>query len=167
MCDAKSYLRKIEQLDAHIDGLVQDLQNEKVKAEKVTATISPVVVAHSGNQANLEITILKIIELQEEINRKIDRFISLKREIRNILEQLEDPNHVKVLHKRYFEYKPWEQIAIEMKYSYRNVCNIHGYALQAFEAVMEGGKKNTVCEVPSHDWDLPAVPICSGFLFSD
>jgi DNA-directed RNA polymerase specialized sigma subunit len=45
---------------------------------------------------------------------------------------------VKVLHKRYFEYKPWEQIACEMGYSYRNVCYIHGKALQAFEALMEG-----------------------------
>lgn len=142
MGDAKAYLRKIELLDAHIDGLLQDLHNEKVKAEKVTATISPVVVAHSGSQNNLEISVLKIIDLQEEINRKMDRFVDLKREIRNLLEQLEDPNHVKVLHKRYFEYKTWEQIAIEMQYSYRNVCNIHGKALQAFDALMEGGKNN-------------------------
>ena len=139
MCDAKAYLRKIELLDANINNRICDLQSLKSLVTKITATISPVCVSGTGNHDRLGDSVAKIIELQDEINRKIDKFVNLKREVSDLLEQIEDPDQVKVLHKRYFEYKPWEQIACEMNYSFRNVCYIHGKALQALEAVMEGG----------------------------
>ena len=138
MCDAKSYLRKIELLDAHINNRINDLHELRSLATKITSTINQVCVTGSGNQDKLGDLVAKIIGLQDEINHKIDRYVDLKREISALLEQIEDPDQVKVLHKRYFEYKPWEQIACEMGYSYRNVCYIHGKALQAFEALMEG-----------------------------
>ena len=138
MCDAKAYLKKIELLDAHINNKLNDLHTLRSLVTKITATISPVVVSGSGNQDKLGDAIAKIVDLQDEINQKIDKYVDLKREISALLEQIQDPDQVKVLHKRYFEYKPWEQIACEMNYSYRNVCYIHGKALQAFEALMEG-----------------------------
>lgn len=137
MCDAKAYLRKIELFDANLNNRISDLQELKSLVTKITATISPVCVSGFGNQDRLGDTVAKIIDLQDEINRKIDKYIDLKREISTLLELITDPDQVKVLHKRYFEYKPWEQIACEMNYSYRNVCYIHGKALQAFEAVLE------------------------------
>jgi DNA-directed RNA polymerase specialized sigma subunit len=139
MCDAKAYLQKIELLDAHINNKLNDLHMLRTLVTKITANISPVAVSGSGNQDKLGDAVAKIIDLQDEINRKIDTFVDLKREISAKLEQIDDADFVKVLHKRYFEYKPWEQIACEMNYSYRNVCYIHGKALQAFAAVMEGG----------------------------
>lgn len=138
MCDAKAYLRKIELLDAHINNRISDLHELKSLVTKITATISQVCVSGSGGQDRLGDAVAKIVDLQDEINRKIDKYVDLKRKISSLLEQIQDPDQVKVLHKRYFEYKPWEQIACEMNYSYRNVCYIHGKALQAFEAVMEG-----------------------------
>ncbi len=136
---AKKTLKKIKWLDAQIDGLLEELQRETARAEKVTATISPVVVAHSGGKGNVEDPALKIIALKHEINQKIDRFVDLKREIRALLEQIEDPDQVNVLHKRYFEYKPWELIALEVGCKYRNVHYIHSEALKAFENLLEGG----------------------------
>ena len=138
VCDAKSFLRKIELLDAHINNRINDLHELKSLVTKITSTISQVCVSGSGNQDKLGDSVAKIVDLQDEINQKIDKYVDLKREVSTLLEQIEDPDQVKVLHKRYFEYKPWEQIACEMNYSYRNVCYIHGKALQAFEALMEG-----------------------------
>ena len=135
---AKKTLKKIKWLDAHIDGLLNDLQREEARAAKVTATISPVVVAHSGNQNNLEDSALKIIALKDEINHKINRFVDLKREIESIIEKIQDADQVAVLRKRYVEYKPWELIALEVGCKYRNVHYIHSDALKAFEALMEG-----------------------------
>ena len=138
MCDAKSFLMKIELLDAHINNRISDLHELKSLVTKITATISQVCVSGSGSQDKLGDSIAKIVDMQDEINQKIDRYVDLKKDISAMLEKIQDPDQVKVLHKRYFEYKPWEQIACEMNYSYRNVCYIHGKALQAFEAVMEG-----------------------------
>lgn len=137
MCDAKGYLRKIELLDAHINNKLSDLTALWSMVTKVTATISPVVVSGSGNQDKLGDAVAKIIELQDEINREIDKYVDAKREVSAVLEKLQDPDHVKVLHKRYIEYKPWEQIACEMCCTYRNVCYIHGKALQEVGALLE------------------------------
>ena len=141
MCDAKAYLRKIELLDAHINNKLNDLFTLRTMVTKITATISPVVVSGSGNQDKLGDAIAKIVDLQNEINQQIDRFVDAKREVSAVLEKLQDPDHVKVLHKRYIEYKPWEQIACEMCCTYRNVCYIHGKALQAVDALLEDRKE--------------------------
>lgn len=141
MCNAKAYLKKIKWLDVQIDGLLEDLEKEKARATKVTATISPVVVAHSGSKGTVEDPVLKIIALQEEINQKIDRFVDLKREIESIIEQIEDADQVAVLRKRYMEYKPWELIAVEIRCKYRNVHYIHGDALKAVDALLEDRKE--------------------------
>lgn len=140
MCDAKAYLRRIELLDAHINNRLDDLHTLRTLVTKITATVSPVAVSGSGNQDKLGDAVAKIVDLQDEINRKIDSYVDLKREVSALLEKIDVPDYVKVLHKRYFEYKPWEQIACEMNFSYRNVCYIHGKALQALEALLEGEK---------------------------
>lgn len=142
VCDAKAYLRKIELLDAHINNKLNDLHTLRSLVTKITATISPVCVSGSGNQDKIGDAVAKIVDLQEDINRKIDQYVDLKREISAVLEQVQDPDQVKVLHKRYFEYSPWEKIACEMNYSFRNVCYIHGKALQAVEAILKGGEGN-------------------------
>jgi len=137
MCDAKAYLRKIELLDVHINNKLSDLHALRTMVTKITATISPVAVSGSGSQDKLGDAVVKIVDLQNEINQKIDKYVDLKREISAVLEEVQDPDQVKVLHKRYFEYKPWEQIACEMNCTFRNVCYIHGKALQAVDAVLD------------------------------
>lgn len=47
--------------------------------------------------------------------------------------QLEDGRFRAVLTERYLNNKRWEQIAVDMNYTYRNVIKIHGKALQQFE----------------------------------
>lgn len=141
MCDAKAYLRKIELLDAHINNKLNDLCTLRDMVTKITATITPVAVSGSGNQDKLGDAVAKIVDLQNAINRDIDKYVNSKREVTAVLEKLQEPDHVKVLHKRYIEFKPLEQIACEMHCTYRNVCYIHGKALQEVGAVLEGAKE--------------------------
>lgn len=140
MRDAKSYLRKIELLDAHINNKLNDLATLRTMVTKITATITPVAVSGSGNQDKLGDAVAKIVDLQDEINQQIDRFVDAKMEVSAVLEKLQEPDHVKVLHKRYIEYKPFEQIACEMHCTYRNVCYIHGKALQEVGALLDERK---------------------------
>ena len=138
MCDAKAYLKKIKLADRQIDRLIDNAARIQAKATKMTSIISPVVVTKSSNPYQMEDSSIELVELKKEINAEIDRYVDFQRKVNDIINQLDDPDHVDVLNKRYFEYKPWEQIACEMGYSYRNVCYIHGKALQAFESLMEG-----------------------------
>lgn len=139
--EAKAYLRRIELLDAHLSNKLSDLQQLKSMVTKITATLSPIAVAGSGSKDQLGDAIAKIVDLEKEINRKVSRYVGMKREIGTVLEQVKDPDQVKVLYKRYFEYKTMEQIACEMNQTWRNVCRIHGKGLEEVQAILEGGAK--------------------------
>lgn len=138
MASAKDYLRTVELLDVQIDSRLRDLYHLKDMVYKITATLSPVPSGKSSSLDRLGDSVAKIVDLQAEINRDIDRFVDLKKEIMAVMEGLTDADQVSVLHKRYFEYKTWEQIACEMHMSYRNVCYIHGKALLAVTELMKG-----------------------------
>ena len=75
----------------------------------------------------------KIIELEQEINEDIDNLVDLKCEARKSIEQLNDDREKLVLYKRYFENKTFEQISVEMNYSWRRIHQFHSDALMQLE----------------------------------
>ena len=77
--------------------------------------------------------ISKIIELEQEINEDIDKLVDLKRVARKAIEQLDDDVEKMVLYKRYFENKTFEQISVEMNYSWRRIHQLHSDALTNLE----------------------------------
>lgn len=137
VCDAKAYLSKIRLLDANINSKMNDLHALRTMVTNITSTISPVSVSGCGSQDKLGNAVAKIVDLQNEINQKVDKYVDLKRDAIEVLEKVKDPEQLKVLHKRYFEYKSWERIACEMGYSYRNVLYIHGDALKSVNAILK------------------------------
>lgn len=76
------------------------------------------------------------IEYEEELAKDIDNLVMLKREAMHLIDQINDANCIDVLYKRYFEYKKWEEIAVEMDYDYRTVLRIHGKALVEFNKII-------------------------------
>ena len=78
---------------------------------------------------------IKYIDLENDLNKQIDEFVDLKNKIINEIQSLKDINYVKLLYKRYIEYKRLEVIAVEMNYTYTYVRTLHGQALQEFDKV--------------------------------
>ena len=39
----------------------------------------------------------------------------------------------------YVEMKTWEQVAVDLNYSYMHITRIHGYALKEVQKVLESG----------------------------
>ena len=134
--DAKAYLKQIELCDIHISSKIEEVDKLRALATKVTSTLKADVVSGSMNQDKLGDAVAKIIDLQDDINKSIDRYIDLKNEISKIIEKVTDADQAAVLYKRYFLYERWEQIACEMNMTYRNVCYIHGRALQTVESLL-------------------------------
>ena len=133
MSDAKEILRRVELLDTQIDYKLQEIQRLWAMVTRVTAVFKPTPVSGgSGAGDMMADTIGRIVDLKAEVNRDIDRFVDYKRDIAAALNGLQNPEHIKVLHKRYFERKHWEEIAVEMNMSSRNVNYIHGRALEEF-----------------------------------
>lgn len=129
--EAKAYLKQVKLYDIHIDNKLEELKRLKDMVLRITSTMKDDVVSSSGSQDKFGDTMAKIVDLQDEINKTVDSYVDLKKEIFNVIDQVEDADQLAVLCKRYLQYKTWEQIAEELHMSYRNVCYIHGRALQA------------------------------------
>lgn len=138
MGDAKAYLQQIKLHDARINRNLEELDNLRAMTTKITATWKDDVVSGTGNQDKLGAAVAKIVDLQTEIDKDIDAYIDMKRKVWDLLNGIENPEQLQILYKRYFRYEHWEQIACEMNMTYRNVCYIHGRALQAVTELLKG-----------------------------
>lgn len=140
MSEAKEYLERIKMMDAIVDSKLEELAMLKSMVKRITPMMNTTGGGAAGNQDKLGDTIAKIVDLQEEINRDVDMVVNLKKDANELLAKIKRPEYYQVLHKRYVLFKSFEQIAMEMKYSYRGICYVHGRALQAFGKVLEERK---------------------------
>ena len=125
---SKTYLSQVKKCDRMIENKLSEVQSLREMILSVTSTLKQDVVQSNGSQDKLGDTIAKIIDLENEINADIDRFVDLKREVMGVVDQLDSP-FSDILYKRYFQYKKWEEIAVELNYSFRQVTRLHGQAL--------------------------------------
>lgn len=144
MCDAKTFLQQVKLYDTHINTKIEEMDNLKALATKITATLKQDVVSGGGNQDKIGDAVAKIVDLEREINAIIDAYIKLKRQVNDVVDKVTDPDQAAVLYKRYFLYERWEQIALEMNMTYRNVCYIHGKALQTVNRLLESESFHTI-----------------------
>ena len=135
---AKEFLQQIKLCDTHINNKLEELAHLKALAVKITTSMKADVVSGSRSQDKTGDAVAKIIDLEREINQAIDVYVDKKKEVSAVIEQIEDPKQADVLYKRYFLNEGWEQIACEMGYTYRNVCIIHGRALQTVTELLKG-----------------------------
>ena len=140
MSEAKEYLERIKMMDAIVDSKLEELAMLKSMVKRIPPVMNTTGGGAAGNQDKMSETIAKIVDLQEEINRDVDMVVNLKKDANELLAKIKRPEYYQVLHKRYVLFKSFEQIAMEMKYSYRGICYVHGRALQAFGKVLEERK---------------------------
>jgi len=142
---AKGYLLKIKTMDAKISADIEELAQLEALATKTTSVLGGERVQASGSQQKMADCVAKIIEMKDKIEKEIDTFIDYKREARYLIFASCDADTVSLLNKRYFQGLSWEQIAVEMNYTYKWVSGgLHQRALsQVQKALDERGKNET------------------------
>lgn len=131
---AKEYLQQLERADV----IIEQKMKEQADLEELSKCVRAIDygkdrVSSSGTgDASFVNPVLKIVMLEQEINAEIDKYVDLKRKITGEIQSLQDPQFIKVLFKRYVEYKGFDMIAGELGCSERNVYTIHGQALKDF-----------------------------------
>lgn len=126
----KEYLQQAYRLDNLIDAKLEQITQLRAMAEKQTATLSAAPISGLQPHSRVENCMVKIVDLENEINRDIDRLVSLKRDIQQTISHIHNPDYRLLLELRYLNFKTWEQIAVQMHYSYRNILYLHGKALE-------------------------------------
>lgn len=128
---AKEYLSQAYRLDKRIDSKIEQLKSLNLLATKCTSTLSDMPKSQSISNSRLEDTVVKIVDLQEEINRDIDSLVDLKRDIVRTIKSVKNPEYQIILELRYLCFKTWEEIAVQMNCSIDNVFKIRKNALKS------------------------------------
>lgn len=128
--NAREYLSQAHRLDQRIDAKIEQVASLNSMATKCTATLSGMPHNPNRGTSSMADTIVKIIDLQHDINQDIDRLVDLKREIAAVINDVDNSECRILLELRYLCFKTWEQIAVDMNYGIDNIYKLHNKALR-------------------------------------
>lgn len=126
----KEYLSRAYRIDQRIDSKIEQVGSLRALSTKATATISDMPYSGSRNVHSMEDIIVKIADLEHEINADIDKLLDLKHEITGVIKSVQNPEYQELLELRYLCFYSWEKIAVRMDYDLRYLHKLHRKALE-------------------------------------
>lgn len=131
------YLKRIKKMDMKIKVAMEELAQLEALATKTSVAMGDERIQSSGSQQKMADCVVKIADAKNEINKEVEELTRCKNEAMQILSNC-DAECIAILHKRYFQFKTWEQIAAEMGFTYKWVSGgLHQKALAQFQKTMD------------------------------
>ena len=127
----KEQLRQYRYLKKEIMLLQEEIERLRASLQAIP---QPDGMPHSNYATDRTSDVVsKIVDLEALLHRHLRTMIELRGEIESCIVAL--PSDQRLLMRwRYIEGHKWEAIALEMNYSYMQVCRIHGRILQKIAA---------------------------------
>lgn len=132
---AKEYLKQAEWIELRIQIKRDELERYKRMATSMGFTLSD-MPSGTRDVHSTEMILVKIIDLEREIQTELDRLVAIKVNTTEKLSKMKDGNHRLLLELRYIKNERWEHIAWYMRCSLRSVYRHHGLALKEFEKIL-------------------------------
>ena len=132
---AKDYLSQAYRIDQRINSKIEQVQSLRDISTKVSATLTHAPPSGSRNVHRMEDVIVKMVDLEDDINKDLNRLIDLKREIVTVIKCVESLELQTLLEQRYLCFRTWEQIAVELNYNLRWIHRLHKKALDEVEII--------------------------------
>lgn len=130
----KEYLSRGRYIENEIAVLLKSKENAFAQVTNCAALTSETSLDKSSQSNTMEARYIKylteVARLEKTIDSYIDQLYCIKEEALTAINTVEDANLRTLLIHRYINCKTFEQIAVEMNYSYRQVLRMHGEALQ-------------------------------------
>ena len=139
---AINYLKQIKLMDAKIDSDILEIEQLEALATKTTSVMGGERVQSSGSQQKMADCVVKIVIMKGQLEDEIDRFIDYKAEAKKMISESCDADCCRLLYKRYFQDNTWEQIAVEMGFTYQWVSGgLHQRALAQLQRALDEKEK--------------------------
>lgn len=126
---AKEYLQQYRDSIDRTKEMTEHL--DELKAEAVR------LKDHEGNKVALDEAVQKYVDACTDAGIYLDMLSDLRRKIEAEIESVKEPKLRTLLRMRYICGKTFEQIAVDMNYSWRQTVRLHGAALLAVKDVIE------------------------------
>ena len=114
---------------------LQSLQQEQQQLEDTLSSLQSFdyqrpIVKSSGGRGSVEQVAIQVADKKARIAEQIGKLLAAKDAARKVIDLLpEGPERTVLIH-RYILLGSWEQIAVDLGYSYRHVLRLHGWALR-------------------------------------
>ena len=129
----KEFLSQGYRLNEEIDCKIMQLNTLNALARKANSSLTGMPRGAGSGGSSLENVIVKIVDLQNEINADIDRLVDMKKEIGRLISSVENSDQRMVLQMRYLCCETWDDIGVKMNLSKPQVYAIHAQAMEALK----------------------------------
>lgn len=133
---AKEWLQRGWKLDQEINALEEAKTKAYSRCISITTHLKDIPEAHEGNSTSDD-KLVAYADFCRTVDERIDQLVAVKQEILKVINQVGDQTLRTLLLRRYIVFQTWEQIAVDMNYSYQHICRLHGIALEKVKHVIE------------------------------
>lgn len=133
---AKKFLSRPYWIDRRIERKQEEIDRLRARLTKATAQLSD--MPRGGSGGDWTDADVKVLEMEDAIHADILELCRVKREVFEMIDTVEDERYRTLLELRYRNYLTFEQIAVEMHYSWRQVMRLHAEALDVIECHIRG-----------------------------
>ena len=133
----KEYLQQYRDAAKRARAALDHLDELRSMATRIT----PNYVGEGGGTHQtgdkLGAAVARIIDAENRVSDELEMLEAIEHEVLNTILRVKDATLSTLLYERYINGKTWEQIAVDMHYSYRGVTKMHGRALLAVKECIE------------------------------
>jgi RinA family phage transcriptional activator len=127
--DKIKYLKRYINLDREIERKLEEVARLRSKLARVTEVFTAEPKGGGSIYGKTGEILAKIVDLEKEIDADVDRLIEVRDSIKSIIEAVEDDRERLLLQYRYLDGRTFEEIAVQMHYSWRQTHRLHSRAL--------------------------------------
>ena len=132
----KEYLKQPFLLNQKINDTIFEIERLRAQAESIGSVDLSKDKVQSGRVSDVVGDVVPlIVDISKTLWDRYDEYFTKKFEVESNIEKVSDDRLMNILLKRYVYFKSWEEIAVDLGYTYRHTTRLHGEALQAFESV--------------------------------
>ena len=129
----KEYLYQIWNLDREIEIKYRALEAARAQIGVMPRQVDPDAVSHPDGISDPTFRYIeKVMKLEAQLNKKIDKLIALKSRIISQIDGMDNRTYRNILTCRYVLMMKWDEVADAVGYDIRHCTKLHGKALQEF-----------------------------------
>lgn len=131
MQERQKVLSQAFYLDKEIKGMIEERDTLKRAAEKSTTTYSETPSRGSKNTSRTEDLVIAVVDMDREIDTKVDQLVNIKEQIREAVSTVKDRKQRTVMTLRYLYFFNWIEIAREMNITVRHAMRLNQCGIES------------------------------------
>ena len=132
---AKHLLQQYRQLDKEISEKGERIQRLLDSATRATPSLEAERVSGTGEQSRLETAVIRKVDLEKQLDAKINELRRQNFEIQNAIDAMEDARERRLLQLRYLDGRSWAVVMARLEVGETWSRAIHESALNHFAEI--------------------------------